>query len=246
MHTLESATFGAHLQNHDPQTPPVRGDGKCPRNGFRCRVTRGLPRNRHLQLKFAKGRGAEVGNNQIQRLARTNEHVGRLEVAVADIDCFEAGQGLADLRNRGADKIGAGFFGTWNFRQRPVRNKFPDFKGPFLEPARIQQARAVVRVEFAQGRVESRFRFDAGAGQTLALRGSDNQRVHLSTPLAQARYSNLPTARRDATPALDVVFDGDDVWLAGIPAPGDLNRLRQKLAEDGFSAGTSEAPAVLA
>jgi len=88
--------------------------------------------------------------------------------------------------------------------------------------------------------------FDAGAGQTLAMRGSDNQRVHLFTPLAQARYSNLPTARRDATPALDVVFDGDDVWLAGIPAPGDLNRLRQKLAEDGFSAGTSEAPAVLA
>jgi anaerobic ribonucleoside-triphosphate reductase activating protein len=85
--------------------------------------------------------------------------------------------------------------------------------------------------------------FDPAAGQTLALRGSDNQRVHLLTPLALERYAGLATARRDAAArALDVVFDGDTVWMAGIPAVGDLERLRHSLAEAGFSAGTSEAP----
>ncbi len=89
--------------------------------------------------------------------------------------------------------------------------------------------------------------FDPGAGHTLALRGSDNQRVHLLSPLAHERYSGLPTAPRDhCARALDVVIDGDRVWMAGIPGPGDLDRLRQKLLEAGFSADTSEAPRVLA
>ncbi len=89
--------------------------------------------------------------------------------------------------------------------------------------------------------------FDPDAGHTLALRGSDNQRVHLLTPLARERYAGLATAPRDETArALDVVFDGDRVWMAGIPSPGDLERLRQKLLEAGFSADTSEAPHVLA
>jgi anaerobic ribonucleoside-triphosphate reductase activating protein len=89
--------------------------------------------------------------------------------------------------------------------------------------------------------------FDPRAGQTLALRGSDNQRVHLLTPLARERYAGLPTAPRDhSARALDVVIDGERVWMAGIPGPGDLERLRQKLLEAGFSADTSEAPPVLA
>ena len=85
--------------------------------------------------------------------------------------------------------------------------------------------------------------FDAAAGQTLALRGSDNQRVHLLTPLARERYAGLASARRDAAArAFDVAFDGNTVWMAGIPAVGDLERLRQLLAEAGINAGTSEAP----
>src|SRR5262245_55079612 len=89
--------------------------------------------------------------------------------------------------------------------------------------------------------------FDPAAGQTLALRGSDNQRVHLLTPLARERYAGLATARRNANArALDVVLDGPTVWMAGIPAPGDLERLREKLADAGFRAGTSQAPRVLA
>ena len=85
--------------------------------------------------------------------------------------------------------------------------------------------------------------FEPAAGHKLALRGSDNQRVHLLTPLAHVRYAGLATAPRDSTArALDVVFDGDTVWMAGIPAVGDLERFRQLLVEAGFSVGTSEAP----
>ena len=88
--------------------------------------------------------------------------------------------------------------------------------------------------------------FDINAGHTLALRGSDNQRVHLLTPLAHERYAGLPTATRaDSGRALDVLFDGDQVWMAGIPGPGDLERLQQKLREAGWHAETSEAPRVL-
>jgi anaerobic ribonucleoside-triphosphate reductase activating protein len=89
--------------------------------------------------------------------------------------------------------------------------------------------------------------FDARAGHTLALRGSDNQRVHLLTPLARERYWMLPNStRRKGDRVLDVVFDGDKVWMAGIPGDGDMERLRQKLLESGFSAETSENPRVLA
>jgi len=89
--------------------------------------------------------------------------------------------------------------------------------------------------------------FSPEAGQTLALRGSDNQRVHLLTALAQDRYSNLPnTARKEGNLPIDVMFDGDRVWMAGIPGPGDLERLRRKLLETGFSGDTSEATRVLA
>ena len=88
--------------------------------------------------------------------------------------------------------------------------------------------------------------FVAGAGQTLALRGSDNQRVFLLSDLASARYpadldqAPWPTKRR-----LDVVVEGDAVWMAGIPHPGELARLRQELVRRGFTCQTSDQPETL-
>lgn len=85
--------------------------------------------------------------------------------------------------------------------------------------------------------------FVAGAGQTLTLRGSDNQRVFLLTDLARARYpadldrSPWPVKRR-----LDLVIEGDAVWMAGIPHPGEMARLRQELARRGFGCSTSDQP----
>jgi anaerobic ribonucleoside-triphosphate reductase activating protein len=84
--------------------------------------------------------------------------------------------------------------------------------------------------------------FDAKAGQTLLWRGSDNQRMHLLTPLAEDRYRTLVDAPRSTLPAaLDVFFEDGVVWMAGIPLPGTMEVLRNQLAEAGFSSTTSEA-----
>jgi len=84
--------------------------------------------------------------------------------------------------------------------------------------------------------------FDAQAGQTLLWRGSDNQRMHLLTPLAVDRYQKWIDAPRSALPAaLDVFFEDGVVWMAGIPLPGTMEVLRKQLAEAGFSSTTSEA-----
>jgi anaerobic ribonucleoside-triphosphate reductase activating protein len=80
------------------------------------------------------------------------------------------------------------------------------------------------------------------AGQTLALRGSDNQRLHCLTPLGEERYGHLRFAAEDGVkPSFDVLVDGQgDVWLAGIPRPRDLSRLASFLAAHGFTGTTSE------
>lgn len=84
--------------------------------------------------------------------------------------------------------------------------------------------------------------FRADAGQTLAWRGSDNQRMHLLTALARSRYAEWVAAPRTALPnALDVFFSNGEVWMAGIPAPGLMEALRTRLAAAGFCSTTSQA-----
>ncbi len=83
--------------------------------------------------------------------------------------------------------------------------------------------------------------FDIDEKQTLALRGSDNQELHLMTPLGRARFASFdrPIDERDRT--FDVMFDDNgDVWLAGIPARGDFRRLRNMLEVGGSTLGISE------
>lgn len=79
----------------------------------------------------------------------------------------------------------------------------------------------------------------ADGPQTLALRGSDNQRLHCLTQLGEARFgtlSNAPAAGR----ALDVMFDEDgSVWFAGIPRRGDWERLQRQLLARGAALATS-------
>lgn len=85
--------------------------------------------------------------------------------------------------------------------------------------------------------------FDAAAGQTLALRGSDNQRVFLLTELARQRYpAQLDTQPCDKHRRLDVVVDGAEIWMAGIPRLGDLGKLREELAARGFTCRGSDQP----
>ncbi|MEX5505035.1 4Fe-4S single cluster domain-containing protein [Pseudomonas putida] len=71
-------------------------------------------------------------------------------------------------------------------------------------------------------------------GQTMALRGSDNQRLNLLTPLGRARLGRYERLLEPADKALDLMFDeSGSVWMAGIPRRDDLLRLRDLLHEQG-------------
>lgn len=79
------------------------------------------------------------------------------------------------------------------------------------------------------------------APQTKALRGSDNQRLHLATDLGKHRFGMLDATTVERS-ILDVMFDDatGDVFLAGIPQRGDLARLQAVLERDGHTAGITE------
>ncbi|MCC6776086.1 MAG: 4Fe-4S cluster-binding domain-containing protein [Hyphomicrobiales bacterium] len=85
--------------------------------------------------------------------------------------------------------------------------------------------------------------FELAAPQTLALRGSNNQRLHLLTPLGRERFASCDRAVDAGDRAVDVMFDENgDVWLAGIPARGDLGRLQRILLAEGARLSISEDP----
>ena len=84
--------------------------------------------------------------------------------------------------------------------------------------------------------------FVAAAGQTRALRGSDNQRLVCLTDLGHARFSQYERGLRESDRALDILFDDGtgEIFMAGIPRPGDLRRLAELLGEQGHSAAVTE------
>lgn len=70
--------------------------------------------------------------------------------------------------------------------------------------------------------------------QTMALRGSDNQRLSLLTPLGRARLGHYERQLEPTDKGLDLMFDeSGSVWMAGIPRRDDLLRLRDLLHEQG-------------
>lgn len=84
--------------------------------------------------------------------------------------------------------------------------------------------------------------YDVKSPQTKALRGSDNQRLHLLTPLGQARFAAFERTARLEDWALDIMVDDDGcVWMTGIPRRDDLHRLRHALAAEGHRIITSQA-----
>jgi anaerobic ribonucleoside-triphosphate reductase activating protein len=82
-----------------------------------------------------------------------------------------------------------------------------------------------------------------GTPQTLPLRGSDNQRLHLLTELGTQRFARYQAPLEAHLPSLDVMFDDNgSVWLAGIPRQGDMHRLRSILGHQGHAIHTTAAP----
>lgn len=83
--------------------------------------------------------------------------------------------------------------------------------------------------------------FDINASQTLALRGSDNQELHLITDKGRDRFAGFERLAAKQDQAVDVMFDDNgDVWFAGIPARDDFRRLQELLEGTGSTLSTSE------
>ena len=75
--------------------------------------------------------------------------------------------------------------------------------------------------------------YDVKHTQELPLRGSDNQELVLLTPEGRRRFAGFVGPDSGPRP-LDVMFDDDGtVWLAGIPRPGDMDRLRAAMGKAG-------------
>jgi anaerobic ribonucleoside-triphosphate reductase activating protein len=71
--------------------------------------------------------------------------------------------------------------------------------------------------------------------QTLALRGSDNQRLYLFTERGRKRFATFERQRGEEDRALDIMFDDctGEIFLAGIPVRDDLKRLAARMKADG-------------
>lgn len=83
--------------------------------------------------------------------------------------------------------------------------------------------------------------FDETVPQTLALRGSDNQRLFTLTSLGQSRFASYDRPIAPGDKSFDVMFDEQgEIWLAGIPGRDDLRRLQRILQADGGEAISSQ------
>jgi len=85
--------------------------------------------------------------------------------------------------------------------------------------------------------------FDIAAPQTRALRGSDNQTLHVLTKRG-AGFAAYDRAADASDRRLDVMFDADGgAWFAGIPARGDFVRFRQAMRAAGHHIQLSDETA---
>ena len=84
--------------------------------------------------------------------------------------------------------------------------------------------------------------FDATAGQTKPLRGSDNQRMVGLTPRGERLAALYRRPIEQADRVLDILFDDrtGEVFMAGIPQQGDMRRLAGTLRDQGHVAAVSE------
>ena len=76
----------------------------------------------------------------------------------------------------------------------------------------------------------------------LYLRGSDNQKISFITDLARSIYpEGINFMEKPDRPSFDVSFDGETLWLAGIPKRGELKQFKEILLRNGYSCVTSES-----
>lgn len=100
------------------------------------------------------------------------------------------------------------------------------FTGYGARAARAHDKQVLDLVDVA---VTGPYRAHAGPGGDLL--GSANQSVRALTKLGRERLATSPP---DAT-RIQVTMDGEDLTLVGLPRPGDLDRLRDRLDSVGIT-----------
>lgn len=85
-------------------------------------------------------------------------------------------------------------------------------------------------------------RYRPEAGQSLVLRGSDNQRLLALSVLGLERYKQLSTAEHEAgTRPLNLTESDRATYMTGLPRPADLPRLTALLHQKGYAASSSSS-----
>lgn len=79
-------------------------------------------------------------------------------------------------------------------------------------------------------------------GQTLSLRGSDNQHLLFLTELGRKRFSSFNRSIQSEDRRFDVMFDDDgSLWIAGIPHRDDFRRFKTALKAAGHTGCFSDS-----
>ncbi|WP_271769029.1 4Fe-4S single cluster domain-containing protein [Aquimarina algiphila] len=80
--------------------------------------------------------------------------------------------------------------------------------------------------------------YDYKETQTKALLGSDNQKIHLLTSLGEHTFSDYVKCIPEKK--LDVQFDDNKVWMAGIPIQG-MKEITKTLQQEGVDIKSTQA-----
>lgn len=110
------------------------------------------------------------------------------------------------------------------------------FDGDILVFSGYSYARLGARLAQAEGLIDALVSepFEQHSPQTLRLRGSDNQRLHLLSELGRRRFAHCEWEVQQGDKVLDLTIDEHGVVsLIGIPRRGDLERLRELLEQQG-------------
>lgn len=77
--------------------------------------------------------------------------------------------------------------------------------------------------------------YNQSISQTKPLLGSDNQIMHFLTDLGKKKFTSYTENLRFERKKLDAMFDGNQVWMTGVPEQDTLQSLKKELHKHGHT-----------